>query len=138
MTPEQIALVQQSFGKVALIKEQAAGLFYNRLFEIDPALKPLFKGDIAEQGKKLMASLALAVGHLRNPEVLVGPLRDMGARHAGYGVKDSHYDTVASALLWTLEKGLGDDFTPEVKDAWVATYTLVADVMKQGAAKIAA
>lgn len=138
MTPEQISMVQATFGKVAANKDAAAALFYARLFELDPSLKPMFKGDLKSQGQKLMGALAIAVGHLRNPEVLLAPLRDMGARHRGYGVEDHHYDTVASALIWTLEQGLGADFTAEVKHAWVETYILVAGVMKQNPARAVA
>ena len=104
-------------------------------FTLDPAVKPMFKGDMKEQGAKLMKTIGIAVSALDNVEPLVPILKDMGAKHAGYGVKDADYDTVAAALLWTLEKGLGDAFTDEVKNAWAAVYTVLADVMKQGAAE---
>lgn len=137
MTPEQKQLVQDSFTKVAPIAEAAAEIFYNKLFELDPALKPLFKGDIKEQGKKLMAVLGVAVAGLDDLDKLVPVVQDLGKRHVGYGVQDEHYGTVAEALLFTLEQGLGDDFTPEVKEAWVTVYTILADVMTKAAAEAA-
>lgn len=115
------------------IAEQAAKLFYDRLFALDPALKPLFKGDLVEQGRKLLATLKVAVNGLTKLDKIVPVVRDLGARHAGYGVRDGHYDTVGAALLWILEQGLGDAFTEEVRNAWAATYSLVADVMKDAA-----
>src|SRR3954453_5099640 len=133
MTTEQKTLVQESFAKVAPIAEVAAGLFYGRLFEIDPSLKPLFRGDMKEQGRKLMQMLAFAVKGLDRLIEILPAVQEMGRRHAGYGVKDEHYGTVAAALLWTLEKGLGADFTPEVKEAWVEVYTVLTFAMKSGA-----
>jgi len=112
------------------IKEKAAELFYNRLFTLDPSLKPLFKGDIKDQGRKLMGAIATVVMGLTDLPKIVPIAQDMGRRHVGYGVKDSHYDTVAGALLWTLEQGLGKEFTPEVSEAWAAAYTTLASVMK--------
>ncbi len=134
MTPQQIALVQGSWQKVVPIKETAAELFYNKLFETDPSLKPLFKGDIKEQGRKLMMMLNTVVTKLDNLGEIVPAVQDLGRRHSGYGVKDKDYDTVAGALLWTLGAGLGDAFTAEVKDAWVAAYTILAGAMKEAAA----
>ena len=134
MTPEQKIMVQNSFQKVATIADTAAELFYNRLFELDPALKPLFKGDIKEQGRKLMKMIGMAVAGLDELGALIPIIQDLGKRHITYGVKDDDYDTVAEALLWTLEKGLGADFTPEVKLAWTAVYQVLAKVMKEGAA----
>lgn len=131
MTPQQKTLVQTSFAKVAPIADEAAALFYQRLFDMDPSLRPLFKGDMTEQGRKLMAMLAMAVNGLNRLDDLVPAVRQLGVRHAGYGVTDDHYDTVAGALLWTLEQGLGDEFTPEVKDAWVVAYTVLATTMKE-------
>lgn len=136
MIEEQIKLVQDSWAKVVPISETAAELFYGRLFELDPSLKPMFKTDIKEQGKKLMTMIGVAVKGLTNLESIVGAVQDMGKRHAGYGVKDEHYDTVAAALLWTLEKGLEDAFTEEVKAAWVETYTLLATTMKDAAKEV--
>ncbi len=134
MTPDQKHLVRDSFAKVAPIAPTAAELFYGRLFELDPGLRPLFKGDMKEQGRKLMAMIATAVAGLDKLDTIVPAVRALGARHAGYGVIDAHYDTVAAALLWTLEQGLGPDFTPATKDAWVACYTLLAGQMKEAAA----
>jgi len=133
MKPHQIALVQESFRKVMPIADTAASLFYARLFELDPALRPLFKGDMKRQGAMLMSMIASAVRGLSDPNALVPVLTALGRRHAGYGVMDAHYTTVAEALLWTLEQGLGDEFTPETRSAWVAAYTMMATVMQQGA-----
>ena len=130
MTPQQIAMVQGSWSKVLPIREQAAELFYGRLFEADPALKALFKGDMKEQGRKLMAMIGTAVNGLSNIDALLPAVRDLGKRHTGYGVKAKDYDTVAGALLWTLEKGLGPAFTPELKQAWVVVYTALATTMQ--------
>lgn len=138
MTPTQVQLVQSTWEKVVPISEQAAALFYGRLFELDPSLKPLFKSDIKEQGKKLMTMITVAVRGLTDLGKLVPAVEEMGRRHIGYGVKDEHYATVGTALLWTLEKGLGPDFTPEVKEAWATTYTVLATTMQKGAAKPAA
>jgi hemoglobin-like flavoprotein len=134
MTPEQKTLVQESFKKVVPIREAAAELFYGRLFETDPTLKKLFKGDMKEQGRKLMGMIGTAVAGLDDLGALVPAVQALGARHKQYGVADKDYDTVAGALLWTLEKGLGDQFTPAVKDAWVAVYGVLAGTMKQAAA----
>jgi len=130
MTPEQITLVKNSWAKVVPIQEAAAGMFYNRLFELDPALKALFKGNMAEQGRKLMGMINTAVRGLDNLAALVPAVKSMGARHAGYGVKAADYGTVATALLWTLEQGLGPDFTPETKAAWTEVYTVLATTMQ--------
>lgn len=133
MNDQQIDLVQQSFAKVAPIADQAAALFYQKLFELDPNLKPLFKGDMEEQGRKLMKLIGLAVNSLNRLEELVPAVQSLGERHGRYGVKDADYDTVANALLWTLEQGLGADFSPACKEAWTITYTLLADTMKDAA-----
>lgn len=137
MTPEQKRLVQTSFAKVAPIADAAAAMFYARLFEIDPALKLLFTTDITDQGRKLMRMLGMAVNGLDRLDELVPVVQQLGVRHKQYGVMDEHYDTVAVALLWTLEQGLGPDFTPDVKDAWVAVYAVLASTMKQAAASAA-
>jgi methyl-accepting chemotaxis protein len=121
--------VQDSWQKVAAIAPQAAELFYQNLFAADPSLKPLFKGEMPEQGKKLMQMIGAAVGKLNDLPTLVPILQGLGKRHAGYGVEDSHYQTVGAALLKTLGQGLGADFTEEVKEAWTAVYTVMADVM---------
>jgi nitric oxide dioxygenase len=129
MTPSEITLVKESFEKVRPISDQAATLFYGRLFELDPALRSLFHGDMVEQGRKLMASLALATATLDRPDQLLPVVRSLGVRHVSYGVREEHYATVGAALLWTLEKGLGADFTPAVRAAWTETYTLLAETM---------
>ena len=137
MNGEQITLVQESFQKVVPIADAAAGLFYARLFDLDPALEPLFKGDIVEQGRKLMQMIGVAVRSLDRLDEVLPAVRALGARHSGYGVRDEHYDTVGRALLWTLKKGLGDDFTPEVEAAWAEVYTALAGEMKLGQAAAA-
>ena len=129
MQQHTITLVQDSWQKVAAIAPQAAELFYQNLFAADPSLKPLFKGEMPEQGKKLMQMIGAAVGKLNDLPTLVPILQGLGKRHAGYGVQDSHYQTVGAALLKTLGQGLGADFTEEVKEAWTAVYTVMADVM---------
>ena len=134
MTPAQKDLVQSTFAKLVPIADQAAALFYGRLFEIDPSLRPLFKGDLVEQGKKLMTMICVAVKGLDTLDELVPAVKNLGRRHATYGVTDAHYDTVGGALLWTLEKGLGSAFTPDVKAAWTTVYTVLATTMKAGAA----
>lgn len=130
MTPEQIGLVQSTWAKLVPIKETAAELFYGRLFELDPSLRAIFKGDMKEQGRKLMAMINVAVGSLDKLDTIVPAVKDLGRRHNGYGVKPQDYGTVATALLWTLEKGLGDAFTPAVKEAWTETYTVLATTMQ--------
>ncbi|MEW8383090.1 MAG: globin family protein, partial [Candidatus Thiodiazotropha taylori] len=137
MTPEQITHVKSSWSKVEPIADQAAALFYGRLFEVYPEVKPYFKGDMEAQGKKLMSMIGTAVGSLDNLEPLLPVIRESGKRHAEYGVRAVDYDKVADALLWTLGEGLGDAFTDEVKDAWVVTYTALAVVMKEGAEEVA-
>jgi hemoglobin-like flavoprotein len=133
LSPAQKRLVQTTFAKIEPIAEAAAELFYNKLFELDPGLKALFKGDIKEQGRKLMATLKIAVKGLDDLEKLVPVVQDLGRRHAGYGVQDGDYDTVAAALLWTLGQGLKDDFTPEVEAAWTAVYAILAETMTAAA-----
>ncbi len=129
ITEQQKILVQTSFKQVAPIADVAAELFYARLFEIDPALRPLFRGDMKEQGRKLMQMLSVAVNGLNSLEKIVPAIQDLGQRHVGYGVREEDFQTVGKALLWTLEQGLGSEFTPDVKEAWTAVYTLVATTM---------
>nr|VFK39959.1 MAG: Hemoglobin-like flavoprotein [Candidatus Kentron sp. SD]VFK45389.1 MAG: Hemoglobin-like flavoprotein [Candidatus Kentron sp. SD]VFK79542.1 MAG: Hemoglobin-like flavoprotein [Candidatus Kentron sp. SD] len=136
ITPEQIVLVRDSWKKVEPIADVAAKLFYNRLFEIDPALESLFKTDTKEQGAKLMKMIAMAVNALDEFETAMPMIQSSGRRHVGYDVKEEDYETVGAALLWTLDKGLGDAFTPEVKDAWTAVYGEIASIMKQAAREI--
>ena len=134
MNPESQRLVRESFAKVAPIAPAAAAMFYDRLFVLDPTLRPLFKGDMAEQGRKLMTMIGVAVANLGRLDVIVPTVRELGRRHAGYGVQQSHYDTVGTALVWTLEQGLGSDFTPATRQAWVEAYTILAGTMQQSAA----
>ncbi len=133
MTPEQKRLVQETFRMVVPIKDQAAGMFYDRLFALDPQIRPLFKGDMKRQGALLMAMIATAVNGLNRLDEIASAVQELGRRHAGYGVRDEHYATVGAALLWTLEQGLGAAWTPEVKEAWTACYALLAGVMQQAA-----
>src|SRR6266403_3704971 len=122
MTPDQVKLVQQSFAKVAPIADQAAVMFYNRLFEIAPQVKAMFPADMTEQCKKLMAMLAAVVKGLGNLETVLPAASALAKRHVSYGAKARHYPVVGAALLWTLEKGLGDGWTPEVAEAWTDAY----------------
>ena len=135
LTQAQVTLVQDTFAVIAPIADDAAALFYRRLFEIDPALRPMFKGDMAEQRRKLMQMLTAAVKGLHHLDRLVPVCEDLGRRHTGYGVTDAHYDTVGAALLWTLEKGLGKAFTPEAREAWTMVYGFLATTMKNAAAR---
>lgn len=139
MTPEKITLVQQSFKQVAPISDQAAVIFYEKLFELDPKIKPLFSSaDMKVQGSKLMSMLGAAVSGLTNLENLLPTIKSLGVRHVEYGVTDAHYDTVGEALMFTLEKGLGDAFTEEVAEAWLTTYTVVSNTMKEAASSVIA
>jgi hemoglobin-like flavoprotein len=138
MTPQQIELVKSSWAQVLPIADKAAELFYGKLFELDPSVKPLFKGDMEEQGKKLMKMINTAVNALDRLDEVVPAVQQLGVRHIAYGVKEEHYDTVGAALLWTLEAGLGEAFTAETKDAWATVYGLLADTMKSAAAEAAA
>ena len=133
MTPENQAFVRDSFAKVAPAASQTAAQFYDRLFALDPSLRPLFKGDMTEQGRKLMAIIGTAVANLDKLETIVPVVQALGRRHATYGVQPEHYDTVASALLRALGQGLGDAFTQPVKAAWTEAYTILATVMKDAA-----
>lgn len=132
-TMNQIELVQKTFAVVAPIADDVAVLFYRRLFEIDPLLESMFTGNMLDQRRKLVVMLTAAVKGLPRLDRLIPVLQDLGRRHAEYGVHDSHYETVGSALLWTLEKGLGPEFTPEVRDAWTTVYDVLASTMKSGA-----
>lgn len=138
MTPEQVALVKESFAKVVPIAEQAAELFYGKLFELNPDYKALFKGDMKEQGQKLMTMIGTAVNSLDRLEEIVPAVKDLGRRHVDYGVKDEDYAVVGEALIWTLGQGLGDAFTDDVKAAWLEVYTVLADTMIAAANEVAA
>lgn len=127
-------LAQDSFAQVAPIADAAAAMFYGRLFELDPSVKPLFKSDMAVQGRLLMQTIGAAVAGLDDLTALTPIVQDLGVRHARYGVQPEHYDTVGEALLWTLGQGLGNGFTPEVQTAWTEVYALLAQVMQDAAA----
>jgi len=139
MTPEQKKIVQRTWRLVVPIADKAATLFYDRLFEIDPSTRPMFRAEmLAEQRKKLVQILAAAVSGLDDLDALVPVVKDLGRRHAGYGVTAAHYDSVGQALLWTLEQGLGAAWTPEAKAAWTEVYGLIAGVMQDAAESAAA
>src|SRR5215470_9608639 len=129
MTPDQVKAIQDSFSKVKPISEQAAELFYGRLFEIAPAVKPLFRGDVKEQGRILMAVLAAVVQGLGNLQSILPAASALAKRHVGYGVKAADYAPVGAALLWTLERGLGEQWTPELAAAWGAAYNVLSEFM---------
>jgi nitric oxide dioxygenase len=129
MTPDDIQLVQKSFGQVAPIADQAAVMFYDRLFEIAPAVKPLFHGDMAEQRRKLMATLTVVINGLGNLDAVLPAASALAKRHVAYGVKPEHYEAVGEALLWTLERGLGAQWSGELAAAWSATYATLAGYM---------
>ena len=129
MNPTQIKLVQDSFAKVAPISEQAAVMFYDRLFEVAPSVKAMFPIDMTEQRKKLMATLAVVVNGLSNLEAVLPAASALAKRHVSYGAKPEHYPVVGGALLWTLEKGLGVVWTPDVADAWTAAYGTLSGYM---------
>jgi methyl-accepting chemotaxis protein len=135
MEQHTITLVQHSWAQVLPISATAGALFYKNLFEADPSLKALFKGDMEQQAAKLMQMISAAVGKLGELDVLVPILRQLGQRHAGYGVLPAHYDVVGASLLKTLEQGLGAAFTPAVKQAWAAVYGVIAGVMTTAQAK---
>ena len=129
MTPQQIALVQASFAKVVPIAGTAADLFYSRLFEIAPDVRRMFPDDMALQKKKLMVMLGTAVNGLSRLDALLPAVHALGERHAGYGVHVEHFAPVGAALLWALEQGLGDEFTPAVEDAWATAYDVLSGAM---------
>lgn len=137
MTPEQVAMVQESFQKVVPIAGTAADLFYDRLFTIAPDVRSMFPDDLKEQKKKLIAMLATAVTNLHQVDKIIPAVEELGKRHVAYGVTAAHYEPVGAALLWTLEKGLGADFTPPLKAAWTETYMTLAGVMQNAAATVA-
>ncbi len=138
MTPSQIELVQTSFDLVLPLADEAAAAFYSRLFKLDSSLRPLFTGDMRQQGKKLMDMLATVVRNLNTLDRILPAVRALGQRHVAYGVREEHYDLVGAALLWTLEQALGQAWTVELACAWVTAYTFLARTMKSAAAEIAA
>jgi len=129
MTPDQVKLVQESFAKVAPISDQAAVMFYDHLFEIAPSVKGMFPTDMNEQRRKLMATLAIVVNGLSNLEMILPAASSLATRHVAYGAKAEHYPVVGEALLWTLEKGLGAGWTPEIAEAWTAAYATLSGFM---------
>jgi hemoglobin-like flavoprotein len=130
MTPRQQQLIQTSFAQVAPIADQAAIIFYDRLFELDPSIRPMFAHtDMPAQRRNVMQTLTVVVKSIDRLETIVPAVQALGRRHAGYGVQPSHFATVGAALLDTLAVGLGDGFTPEVRDAWATAYGILADVM---------
>ena len=133
LTLAQKTLVQKTFATVAPIADDAAALFYRRLFEIDPSLQQMFRGNMAEQRKKLMQMLTAAVKGLDHLDQLVPAVQGLGRRHSTYGVSEAHYATVGAALLWTLQKALGAAFTPEARHAWATLYRFLATTMKDAA-----
>ncbi|MBL8566733.1 MAG: hemin receptor [Hyphomicrobiaceae bacterium] len=137
MTPDQVKLVQDSFKLVEPIAPQAAELFYGRLFEIAPKVRSLFPNDMSQQKMKLMSMIGTAVNNLHQVEKIIPAVQDLGRKHVGYGVTAEQYKPVGEALIWTLEKGLGDAFTPDVKAAWVTTYQTLEKVMTDAASEVA-
>lgn len=135
MTPHQIKLVQNSFAQVAPISTIAADLFYGRLFEIAPSVRRMFPQDMVQQKMKLMTMLGVVVNGLSKIDALLPAVRALGKRHAGYDVHPEHFAPVGAALIWTLEQGLGDDFTPEVKEAWTTAYGVLSSVMIEAMAE---
>jgi len=129
MTPEQCRTVQASFAQIDPIADDIAGSFYRRLFELDPALRPLFDTDLKLQGTKFMEKLAVAVKGLDDLDSIVPFVQSLGRRHHGYGVTAKDYATAGDALLWALRDGLGPSFTADVRAAWFAAYTALAAVM---------
>jgi hemoglobin-like flavoprotein len=136
MTEDQKTLIRSSFAQIAPNAQAVAALFYERLFILDPALKPLFRGDMEEQGRKLMGMIGVAVVNLDRLDEIVPAVQQLGARHAGYGVPNESYATVGAALAWTLAQGLGEDYTGEMAAAWSDCYATIAAVMQQGAAQV--
>jgi hemoglobin-like flavoprotein len=137
LSPEDIMLVRASFAQIAPIQTKAADLFYGRLFEVAPELRRLFPADLHEQKQKLMAMIGTAVGALHDLDALVPKVEALGMRHAAYGALPVHYEVVGEVLLWTLERGLGAAFTPEVRAAWIKVYSGLSAMMQAGAAEMA-
>jgi nitric oxide dioxygenase len=129
MTLDHVKLVQDSFAKIVPIADTAAALFYNRLFEIAPEVKTLFHGDMTEQGRKLMKTLTIVVNGLGNLDSILPAARALAKSHLAYGVRPIHYTPVGEALLWTLERGLGSEWTPDLRSAWGAAYATISNFM---------
>jgi hemoglobin-like flavoprotein len=136
MTPEQKRLVENTWKQIAVSADAAAALFYCRLFEIDPSIRQLFRAtEMVAQRKKLVQTLSFAISGLDDLDALASKVEDLGRRHAGYGVTDAHYDSVGAALLWTLEQGLGQAWTPAVASAWTEVYGFLSGIMRKAAAR---
>lgn len=133
MTPEQVGLIQASWKQIVPVRDMAAALFYRRLFEIDPAMRPVVPRPLDVRGRQLMATIGTAVACLGRIAEIVPTMQELGRRHTSHGVRDKHYESVAEALLWTLEQCLGPGFTPEVREAWAAAYSTLSNVMKDTA-----
>jgi|SRR5215475_9550221 len=133
MDAHSLALVQESFEKVVPLGDTVAEIFYDELFTIDPSLRPMFNGNMAQQKRKLLSALTLVVRSLHTPHMILEPVKALGRKHVAYGVKPAHYDTVGAALVRTLQKGLGDNFTPELCKAWVDAYAMLSAIMKDAA-----
>lgn len=133
MTPSQALLLTESFAKLMPRAPQVAALFYERLFAIAPDVRPMFKGDMTELGRKLFQTIGFVIGHLDRLETAMPAVRALGHQHHEFGVRDEHYDSVEAALLWAFEQTLGAEFTPAMRQAWQSVYALLADAMKQAA-----
>ncbi|HWA38022.1 MAG TPA: globin domain-containing protein [Burkholderiales bacterium] len=133
MTPEQIELVRGTWRGIVPVRDTFAELFYGKLFSLDPALRPLFKGDLVEQGRNLAAMVSILVRNLASPEAVQRAMRELGGRHHSYGVREQHYETVGVALLWALDMSHGEPLGPEARAAWQAAYALIAGAMQEGA-----
>jgi hemoglobin-like flavoprotein len=133
MNPEQIDLVQRTWRQVQLVGDTAAELFYGKLFSLDASLRSLFKNDLKDQGRNLTAMISVAVHWLGRPEKIVLAVQQLGRRHVAYGVQPRHYEIVGVALLWMLEKCLGEAFTPQARSAWTAVYDMLSKTMQDAA-----
>ncbi len=133
MSPEEITLVRDSFAKVKPIAADAAALFYGRLFEVAPSVRPLFKGDMQQQGAKLMATIGMVVASLDRLDTVMPAVQDLARRHVGYGAVPAHYAVVGDCLLWTLGQGLGEAFTPPIHAAWAKAYGALSGAMIEAA-----
>lgn len=134
MTADELSLIRATFARLKRHKTNFGRLFYDRLFAIAPDARPLFKGNLDAQVHKLMDSLTIIIGSANSGPALASILQNLAVRHVTYGVRSKHYDKVGEALLWTLQRELGDDFTPKVRDTWASLYVSVATAMKQAAA----
>ena len=136
MRAETERLVRESWARFEPVAEQSAGFFYDKLFELDPEAQRLFaRTDMEAQGRKVMQMFAEIARTLDQPDTLVSEVADLGRRHVHYGVRDSQYDSVGTALLWTLERGLGTAFTDDVRNAWTEAYLLISTVLRRAATR---